>query len=120
MRNRCYREANEDYHLYGGRGICVCEAWRRSFSAFLRDMGNRPGPGYSIERLDNDGDYCPGNCVWVTAKAQARNRRSTRWVSFEGCVMSLAEAAEKAGVAYKVAWSMMNRGERFVQAEAPS
>jgi hypothetical protein len=118
MRNRCYRKADPYFESYGGRGIRVCDSWRCLFAAFFQDMGPRPGPGYSIERIDNDGDYCRENCVWVTAKDQARNRRSTRWVSFEGSVMSLAEAAEKSGVAYAVAYAMMQRGERFIRVGA--
>jgi hypothetical protein len=120
MRNRCYRKADPYFENYGGRGIRVCDSWRCSFAAFLQDMGPRPGSGYSIERIDNDGDYCRENCVWVTAKDQARNRRSTCRVLLDGSVMPLAEAAEKAGVNYKAAWKMMKRGERFIRVKAPA
>jgi hypothetical protein len=62
----------------GPGGIEVCTEWQMSFEAFVRDMGPRPGPGYSIERKDNDGNYDRCNCVWATQLQQQRNRRSNR------------------------------------------
>lgn len=73
MRRRCYYEKAPNYHRYGGRGIKVCGKWLDSFESFYRDMGNRPVHS-SLDRVDNNGDYEPGNCKWSTAKEQSANK----------------------------------------------
>ncbi|MBO0736547.1 MAG: hypothetical protein J2P48_08265 [Alphaproteobacteria bacterium] len=77
MKARCGNPNRPDYKFYGGRGITVCDRWRQSFSAFLDDVGECP-PGYSLDRIDNERGYEPGNVRWATRTQQMRNSRRTR------------------------------------------
>jgi hypothetical protein len=77
MRVRCHNERNPAYKWYGGRGIRICDRWS-SFESFLADMGPRPSLKHSLDRIDSDGDYEPGNCRWADTKTQGRNRRGIK------------------------------------------
>lgn len=78
MKDRCHNEKCKSYFRYGGRGITVCDRWRDSYAAFLADMGRRPSPKHSIDRIDNERGYEPENCRWATSTEQMRNRRGTK------------------------------------------
>lgn len=97
MRFRCNNPTNPDWHNYGGRGISVCKEWD-DFGQFFADMGERPGKGYSIDRIDNNGNYEPSNCRWATIEQQSNNRRTNRVVVLDGERMTLAQAARKSGL----------------------
>lgn len=107
MRARCLNPSASGYADYGGRGIVVCERWLTSFEAFFDDMGRKPSARHSLERIDVNGNYEPGNCCWATRKEQARNTRTTKWLSVDGVVASLAEHCEKRGLRYgTVLWRL--------------
>lgn len=110
MLRRCTNETASDYPRYGGRGITVCERWR-NFHSFYADMGERP-EGCSLDRIDNDGNYEPGNCRWATWIEQANNKRTNRVVTYRERQMSVADAARLAGagVSRESAHSRLKRG----------
>ena len=99
MLDRCYTPTCANYHNYGGRGITVCDRWREGgFKVFISDMGPRPTPQHSIDRVDNNKGYSPENCRWATKKEQARNMRTNRLLTHNGVTATVAEWAEKLGV----------------------
>ncbi len=89
MRKRCYNHTCRDYPDYGGRGILVCDAWH-DFETFAKDMGERPSPSHSIDRIDNNKNYGPDNCKWSTLTEQARNKRTSRLLTAFGETKTLS------------------------------
>jgi hypothetical protein len=78
IKQRCYNKRAPNYKLYGGRGIKVDPCWINSFETFLADMGPRPAIRYTIERVNNNGDYSKSNCIWATRKTQGYNRNTNK------------------------------------------
>lgn len=109
MKRRCYTPTHKDYANYGGRGISICDRWLNSFEAFLGDMGPRP-EARSIDRINNDGNYEPGNCRWATASEQSRNTRDSVTINHLGRTMPLVEAADLVGVNRHTARSRLKTG----------
>jgi len=108
MKTRCKTPRERDYKYYLGRGITVCEHWAASFEAFYNDMGPQP-PGTSLDRIDNDRGYEPGNCRWASATDQSRNTRVTTMVEFDGRRVPLLELAEARGLTINtVKWRLNN------------
>lgn len=107
MKSRILNPNDPAYHKYGGRGIKICKEWLNGgFLQFLSDMGERPN-GTTLDRIDNEGDYCPSNCRWANPRQQARNRRSTRLITAFGKTMSLSEwALELNTKHYKIAYQL--------------
>ncbi len=95
MGERCYNPRRKGFLRYGGRGIAMCERWH-SFDAFLADMGE-PEPGYSIDRIDNDGNYAPENCRWATRQQQANNTRRNRRIAFNGENLTFRQWEQRLG-----------------------
>jgi len=93
---RCHNSNNPEFECYGGRGIGVCERWEK-FENFLEDMGKKPGLKYTIDRIDNDGDYCKENCKWATRKEQSRNKRNNNWLECDGKTMVKADWLKELG-----------------------
>lgn len=95
--SRCYNLNQLAYPNYGGRGIRVCVRWRKSFQAFLDDMGMKPSPSHTIERIDNAGSYTPENCKWATRDEQAQNKRNNRRLTLHGETLTLAQWERRLG-----------------------
>jgi hypothetical protein len=104
MMGRCLNPRNKAWANYGGRGIAVCASWRGryGFNQFLKDVGERPSPLHSLDRIDNSGHYEPGNVRWATKNQQNRNRRSNLFVSHNGQTKTLAEWADSSPVSQQL------------------
>lgn len=103
MRQRCYDKNYKSYMNYGGRGITICERWRSSLENFFEDMGPRPTAEHSIDRIDVNGNYEPGNCRWATRSEQANNKVKSKYYDYRGTRGTLKQLCEKTGMRYGVA-----------------
>lgn len=100
MLRRCNCRSSSRYSRYGGRGIKVCERWS-SFENFLSDMGSHPGGEFSIERIDNNGNYEPANCRWATREEQGSNKRNNIHITFRGETLTVSQWARRIGMSRK-------------------
>lgn len=119
MRQRCGLLPRGGENNYAGRGISVCAQWQRDFQCFLADMGPRPSPMHTLDRIDNDGDYAPDNCRWATSEEQANNRRTTLLIPHKGETKSLAEWCRIYGANRHTVWGRLSRGVPFDDAIKP-
>jgi hypothetical protein len=113
MRRRCENENAPGFHRYGGRGVKVCDRWM-SFANFFEDIGPRPSPQHTLDRVDNSGDYEPSNCRWATRKEQSANRRNTMHINGR----PLMEVCNAAGLKPATVWGRILRGwpqERWLE-----
>lgn len=112
MIGRCYTPTNKMYDNYGGRGIKVCDRWVGdcAFINFLLDMGERPSPKHSLDRINNNGNYSPENCRWATSKEQANNKRSNILLTFNGKTQNMTQWAEELGITLSMIYYRINAG----------
>ena len=110
MIRRCTVRSDKSFKNYGGRGIKVCDRWRTSFEHFLADMGERPSLRHQIERKNNNGNYEPENCCWIHHSLQARNRRSSSWLTSDGITLTIAEWSEKTNLSAATISGRISRG----------
>lgn len=108
-RERCFEPTDKQFLSYGGRGITMCDRWRNDYGAFYADMGPRPH-GYTLDRIDNDGHYEPGNCRWTTPSVQSNNTRRNRWLLLRGERLTLAQAARKYKIKHQTVQTRLSRG----------
>lgn len=110
MKQRCGDPKHKSYKNYGGRGIGVCERWMHSFENFLEDMGNRPTKLHSVDRINVNGNYEPGNCRWATKKQQMRNMTTNRMLEFDNKIQCVSDWAEEVNIAATVISKRLARG----------
>lgn len=108
MLRRCYSEKCAAFSKYGGRGIGVCERWR-VFQMFFEDMGKRHS-GTSLDRIDNDGNYCPENCRWTTRRVQQRNQSRSIFIEINGCTKNLWDWCEEYGRSGEMVYKRIRKG----------
>ena len=104
IKRRCFNPNDKGYPNWGGRGITVCDRWKNSFQNFFLDMGSRPTPKHSIDRIDNDGDYCPENCRWSTDVEQANNKRTNRLITIACVTLTIAQWEKEMGFNKNIIW----------------
>lgn len=108
MRKRCLNKRHHAYARYGGKGITICERWGK-LENFLSNMGERP-EGTTLDRINNDGNYEPGNCRWASWSEQQNNRGNMRMVTINGATKSLSEWSQRSGIPISTIFNRLGRG----------
>jgi hypothetical protein len=119
MNGRCYNPNFDSHKHYKEMGITVCSEWREGFVAFYRHVGKRPSGRHSIDRINNLGNYEPGNVRWATPEQQQGNKRTSVIVTYCGESINLAEAARRCGLNYNTVFSRYRKGKRGVDLFCP-
>lgn len=117
MMQRCHNHTHDQYPRYGGSGIVVCEQWH-NFENFFRDMGDRPA-GMTIDRIDGEKNYEPGNCQWASKKEQANNRKNNKPIAFNGRSMNAREWGKETGIPWQTIDGRLRRGWSVERALTP-
>jgi len=111
MKSRCNNPNASKYYLYGGKGIKVCEGWENDFNAFYNwSLENGYSDKLTLDRIDGNKDYSPGNCRWVTYKVQGNNTTQNHLITYEGTTLTAAQWAEKLGMNYNTFTERLRRG----------
>lgn len=111
MHDRCYNHKTKNYNIYGGRGIKICSEWYKNYQSFCDwALANGYKKGLTIDRVDNNGDYCPENCRWVTSKENNNNTSRNRRLTFNGTTHTLAQWAEIVNIKYPTMNYRINSG----------
>jgi hypothetical protein len=110
MKARCHIPSSSGFANYGGRGIYVCDRWRHDYEAFLVDVGRKPSADHSLDRVDNDGPYAPGNVRWATRSEQGQNRRTNALVTAFGRTQCIEAWAAETGLKDCTIWRRLWRG----------
>lgn len=118
MMTRCTNPKYPEFHLYGGRGISVCDRWAGAFENFFADMGSRPD-GMTIDRKDVNGNYEPSNCRWATDEEQANNKRNSVFIEYQGKRQTVAQWSRDTGIQDKTIYLRLSKGCSPSQALAP-
>lgn len=111
MVQRCTNPKNQNYAHYGGRGITICKRWLglRGVETFVSDMGLRPTPGHTLDRIDNNGNYEPRNCRWATRKEQSNNIRTNTIVAIDGITKTMAQWIDASDVKKSTVYERLHR-----------
>jgi len=111
MKGRCYRPKNASFKHYGERGITVCERWRNSFKDFITDMGLKPTPKHTIDRIDTNGNYEPSNCQWSDNVTQCNNKSNNVFYDFKGDRKTLAQISRLSGISFECLKNRIIKGK---------